>query len=86
MSIHHQVLHDSHYVLHHNDIKYFLSGRWKVPVITGNRPPPCSDFSIDTLPGNRSVMFGGCTIDETGVRLVNDSFLLSFSQNTIVSC
>ena len=24
VSIHHQVLHDSHYVLHHNDIIYFL--------------------------------------------------------------
>ena len=65
---------------------YFSSGQWKVPIITGNRPPPCADFTINTLPGNKGVMFGGFTIDETALRRVNDIFLLSFSQNTIVSC
>ena len=62
------------------------SGQWKVPIITGNRPPPSSSFSIDTLPGNKGVMFGGFTIDETGFHRVNDLFVLSFSQNIIVSC
>ena len=64
----------------------YFAGQWNVPIITGNRPQPCSLFSINTLPGNRGVMFGGFTIDETGFRRVNDLFLLSFSQNTIVSC
>ena len=65
---------------------YFSSGQWKVPIITGNRPPPCAAFSIDTLPGNSGVIFGGVTNDETGLHRVSDVFLLSFSQNTIVSC
>ena len=82
VSIHHQVLHDPHYVRYH----VFSSGQWKVPIITGNRPPPCARFGIHTLPGNRGVMFGGIIIDKTGFRHVNDLFLLSFSQNTIVSC
>ena len=67
-------------------ISVFSSGQWKVPIITGNCPPPCSGFSIHTLPGNGGVMFGGVAIDETGFRRVNDVFLLSFSENTIVSC
>ena len=86
VSIHRQVLHDSQYVLHHNGIYHvFSSGQWKVPIITGNRPPPCVDFTINTLPDNKSVMFGGFTIDTTGYCRVNDLFLLSFSQTTIVS-
>ena len=67
-------------------ISCISSGQWKVPIITGNRPPPLAYFTINTLPGNRSVMFGGRTIDETGLHRVNDLFLLLFSQNTIVSC
>ena len=63
-----------------------FSGQWKVPIITGNFPPPCSRFSINTLSGSGGVIFGGFTIDETGFRRINDLFLLSFSQNTIVSC
>ena len=53
---------------------------------TGNCAPPCAAFSINTLPDNKSVMFGGFTIDGTEFRRVNDLFLLSFSQNSIVSC
>ena len=76
-----------------NHIMYYIimiscisSGQWKVPIITGNRPPPCSRFSIHTLPGNSGVMFGGGIIGETRFHRVNDLFLLSFSQNAIVSC
>ena len=57
-----------------------------VPVITGTCPPPCAFFTLHTLPGNRGVMFGGCTIDETGVHPVDEVFLLTCSQDTIVSC
>ena len=62
------------------------SGQWIVPIITGNRPQPFSHFSINTLPGNKSVIFGGGTVDETGFHRVNDLFFLSFSENGIVSC
>ena len=59
VSIHHQVLYDSQYVLHHNGIYHvFSSGQWEAPIITGNRPPPCSDFTINTIPGNGSLIFG----------------------------
>ena len=63
----------------------FSSGQWKVPIITGDRPPPSAGFSIKSLPGNKGVMFGGVTRTETGITRLNDLFLLSFSENTIVS-
>ena len=76
--------HIMYYITNYDHV--FSSGQWKVPIITGNRPPPSAGFSIKSLPRNRGVMFGGIGIDETGFRCVNDLFLLSFSQNTIVSC
>ena len=57
-----------------------------MPIITGKRPPPCAGFSIKSLAGNKGVMFGGVTQDENGLRRLDDLFLLSISQNTIVSC
>ena len=75
--------HIMHYIIM---ISYISSGQWKVPIITGYRPPPCAGFSIHTLPGNRSVMFGGRAFGENRFCSVNNLFLLSFSQNTIVSC
>ena len=83
--LHHQVLHDSHYVLHHNDIIVFSSGQWIVPVITGIRPPPCAGFIVHTLHNNKGVMFGGTTIDETGIHSVDDLYTFSCTHNTIVS-
>ena len=64
------------------------SGEWKSPRITGDRPPTaCAYFSINSLPENKGIMFGGLTINETGVfNRVNDLFLLSFPQDVVVSC
>ena len=64
----------------------FSSGQWIVPVITGTRPPPCNKTILHALPGNRGVMFEGATIDETDKHIANDVFLLTYSQDTIVSC
>ena len=74
----------THYILLHNDI--FSSGQWKIPLITGNRPPQCAYFSLNALPGNRGVIFGGTTVDETGKHRVNDLYLVTCFQDTIVSC
>ena len=63
----------------------FPSGHWEVPVITGNPPPPCTYFSSNTLSSNRGVMFGGTVVDESGKHRVNDLFLFSCFQNTVVS-
>ena len=82
----HQVLHDSHYVLHKYYNLHLSSGQWEVPVITGTRPPPLTHFSLNTLPGNRGVIFGGTTVDETGKHRVNDLYSFSCSRDAIVRC
>ena len=41
------------------------SGKWIVPVITGTRPPPTVYYTMNTLPDNGGVIFGGTTINET---------------------
>ena len=32
---------------------------WSVPVITGDMPPPASDFSFTKISSEKGVMFGG---------------------------
>lgn len=32
---------------------------WFSPDITGERPPPCADFSLTSIDNRRAVMFGG---------------------------
>ena len=63
------------------------SGKWIVPVITGTRPPPTVYYTMNTLPDNGGVIFGGTTINETGVHCVDDLFIFTYSHNinTIVS-
>lgn len=34
-------------------------GQWSVPIISGQCPPPCRDFTLNELPHNRGIMFGG---------------------------
>ena len=53
----------------------------------GDRPPPCAYFTINALPDNRGIMFGGVTIEMETKTLtrVSDIFLLNISQDMIVS-
>ena len=53
----------------------------------GDRPPPCAYFTINALPDNRGIMFGGVTTKVGTKKLtrVSDMFLLNISQDVIVS-
>ena len=89
MNIQLRITHTQTYVL---TITYIImyhvysSGQWNIPVITGTRPPPCAHFTMNTLPANRGVMFGGVTISEgNNFHCVNDLYLFQYSDNTIVS-
>jgi len=55
-------------------------------MITGSHPSQCFDFTINAVPGNRAVMYGWITFDETDVHCLDDLFLLTYSQGAIVSC
>ena len=50
-------------------------GTWSSPLMTGSRPPPCSDFSFTTVDNNRAVVFGGF---QPGRGHVNDVYILDF--------
>ena len=53
---------------------------------TGDKFPPCSGFTINTLPGNKAVLFGGRLIDEKGQGHATDSvFIISFTDICVVS-
>ena len=36
-----------------------LSDQWISPVVSGDYPPPCDDFTLTTLADNTFIMFGG---------------------------
>ena len=47
--------------IQYNFIIICISGNWIVPAITGKGPPPCSIFTLTSLPNNRAMLFGGLT-------------------------
>ena len=38
-----------------------LLDQWITPVVSGDCPPPCSDFTLTALTDNTFIMFGGDT-------------------------
>ena len=38
-----------------------LSDQWITPVVSGDCPPPCIDFTLIALTDNTFIMFGGYT-------------------------
>ena len=38
-----------------------LSDQWISPVVSGDCPPPCQDFTLTALTDNTFIMFGGIT-------------------------
>ena len=52
-------------------------GKWSVPIISGQRPPPCEEFTLNKLPHNRGIMFGGYPRN-------NDVFIIELTNDTVV--
>ena len=46
---------------------------------------PSTGFSINILPGNRAIVFGGITVIDQKFHRSNDIFIVSFTNNTVVS-
>lgn len=70
-------------------VHLLFSGGWTIQVVTGSAFPPLTGFSIDTLPGNRAIIFGGESVNEHNKlvhHLSNDVFILSYMNNFVVSC
>ena len=56
-------------------------GRWSVPIISGQCPPPCDGFTLNELPHNRGIMFGG----DNGGDVYNDIYIIKLTKDTVVS-
>ena len=46
------------------------TGVWSCPAITGDRPPPCSGFTLTAVDERRAVMFGGNYVKEGSMNSV----------------
>ena len=65
-----------------------ISGKWNVPIIKGERPPPLAFFTLDVLPNDRSkaILFGGFIVPEKDkAHSSADLYLLTLSSDTVVS-
>ena len=43
----------SHYII------LFTAGVWSCPATTGEKPPPCANFTFTAIDDRRAVLFGG---------------------------
>ena len=65
-----------------------ISGKWNVPIIKSERPPPLAYFTLDVLPNDRSkaILFGGSIVPENDkYHYSADMYVLTLSSDTVVS-
>ncbi|XP_011406543.2 PREDICTED: kelch domain-containing protein 2-like [Amphimedon queenslandica] len=64
-----------------NEIHYYRisSDQWISPVVTGDRPPPISNFTLTPVTNSTAVMFGGLT--DNGVS--NKLYMISFTKTSV---
>ena len=58
-----------------------LLDQWIPPVVTGDRPPPISHFTLTPVTNNTAVMFGGATANGFSNKL----YMISFTKTSVVS-
>ena len=56
-------------------------GEWTSPTVTGDRPPPISDFTLTSITNTTSLLFGG----HIGDRYSNDVYTFEFTDASVVS-
>ena len=59
-----------------------LLDRWSSPVVTGQAPPPCDDFTLTTVEEKRAAVFGSLT--PSGNRSVN-LYIVDLKRRSVVS-
>ena len=55
---------------------------WSSPVVTGQAPPPCNEFTLTTVKGKRAAMFGGITASS---RYSDDWYIVDLERHSVVS-
>ena len=56
---------------------------WSSPVVTGQAPPPCDDFTLTAVEGKRAVMFGGDT--PSSDYYSDDLYIVDLERHSVVS-
>ena len=56
-------------------------GEWITPTVTGDRPPPISDFTLTSVTNNTAVLFG----DAITNGLSNNIYIINFNKTSMVS-
>ena len=59
------------------------AGEWSSPNITGQPPPPCSNFTLTPVGERRAALFGGWS--GSGLTVSDDLFIVDLSRDTVVS-
>ena len=57
-------------------------GEWITPTVTGDRPPPISDFTLTSVTNNTAVLFGGATNNGFSN---NNVYIINFTKTSVVS-
>ena len=71
---------------HITNCMYCPAGKWTIPVRTGDYFPPYNSFSLNPLPGNKAILFGGVAVDIWGQRSYSQNvFIISFANKCVVS-
>ena len=60
---------------------YYFLGEWIAPTVTGDRPPPISEFTLTQVTNNSAVLFGGGTTNGAS----NNVYIIEFADTTVVS-
>ena len=58
-----------------------LLDQWISPVVTGDRPPPISHFTLTPVTNNTVIMFGGSSANGVSNKL----YMISFTKTSVVS-
>ena len=58
-----------------------LLDQWISPVVTGDKRPPISHFTLTPVTNNTAVMFGGSTANG----FTNKLYMISFTKTSVVS-
>ena len=56
-------------------------GEWITPTVTGDRPPPISQFTLTSVTKNTAVLFGGYTTNGES----NNVYIINFTKTSVVS-
>ena len=62
---------------------FYNSGSWCTPFFTGQRPPPCADFTLTSINNFRAILYGGdrgIYVDSQDLYLLDLKNLVSHGQ------